>query len=586
MSLFIAFILAAVLLGAGAMLSPAWRTEQPRVALAATLCLALIVGGAIFYAEAFGWDSLVVDYLLFALLAGVVLGGTLSSASARAEARGEALSDSDQGWPGPEDLAFFGLVALLLVIPLLQMPLPLGTNGQALALHSLAAREGAFFTSLSPFAQGQRVMVAPGFHTLSAYLSQALGQPVPHVQRSAAAVILLLLVWLAYDFGAEIRDKRLGRCLAIAMLLCAGASRSLLDGHYSELLALLFLLAYLLYALRLLERFHIADLVAGGLLLGAVAYTSLSLSLVALMSFALLVWRCWRTPTLPIRVRIGVTLCLPAIALLGIAPWLVNSLPLLLPITPSPHAPAAHYLDDLMLGQGVVAQPLVVWGAFLGLGANARLRSLSLLMLLWLLLLLDFTLLGIIGRLLPPLGLLINAPNLARHGAILPSCYFVGIALLHVWEARLPRQWRERLRRNAWRCLALALAGILALYFAFPLALDVARPLLGLPHASITRDDIAAMDWLRAHAPPDALLQATDGNGWLPALAERKAVDIRAWTYFEWGSLTRAETSEPANYVFASAAAAVTEDPTLQLVFQQGDARVYSVESGSGLESK
>ena len=47
MSLFIAFILAAVLLGAGAMLSPAWRTAQPRVGLAATLCLALIVGGAV-----------------------------------------------------------------------------------------------------------------------------------------------------------------------------------------------------------------------------------------------------------------------------------------------------------------------------------------------------------------------------------------------------------------------------------------------------------------------------------------------------------------------------------------------------------
>ena len=575
MSLFIAFILAAVLLGAGAMLSPAWRTAQPRVGLAATLCLALIVGGAVFYAESFGWDTLVVDYLLFALLAGVVLGGTLSSASARAEARGESLRDSDQGWPGPEDLAFFGLVALLLVIPLLQMPLPLGTQGQALALHSLAARDGASFTSLSPFAEEQSVLIAPGFHALSAYLSQALGQPVPHVQRSAAAVILLLLVWLAYDFGAELSDKRLGRCLAIAMLLCAGATRSLLDGHYSELLALLFLLAFLLYALRLLERFHLADLVAGGLLLGAVAYTSLSLSLVALMAFAVLAVGAWRTQNASVRARVSVTLCLPAIAILGIAPWLVKSLPLLLPIAPSPHPPSLGYLDDLILGQGVIALPLAIWGAILGLRAEGRLRFITLLMLGWLLLLVDFTLLGIVGSLLPPLGMLSNAPNLARHGAILPGCTFAGIALLHIWEARLPSQWRERLRRKARLCLALALLGIVALYFAFPTALDLARPLLNLPAESITRDDIAAMDWLRDNAPPHARLQAADASGWLPALAERKSVDFRAWTYFEWGSLTRAETSEPANYVFASAYAAVTEDPTLQLVFQQGDARVY-----------
>ncbi len=575
MSLFIAFILAAVLLGAGAMLSPAWRTAQPRVGLAATLCLALIVGGAVFYAETFGWDTLVVDYLLFALLAGVVLGGTLSSANARAEARGEALSDRDQGWPGPEDLAFFSLVALLLLIPLLQMPLPLGTQGQALALHSLAARDGASFTSLSPFAEGHNVLIAPGFHALSAYLSQQLGQPVPHVQRSAAAVILLLLVWLAYDFGAEIRDKRLGRCLALAMLLCAGAARSLLDGHYSELLALLFLLAFLLYALRLLERFHLTDLIAGGLLLGAVIYTSLSLSLTALMGFAMLAFRCWREPRIPTRTSLCVTLCLPAIALLGIAPWLVNSLQNLLPITPSPHPPAMQHLGELALGQSPIALPLVIWGVIIGLRSEGRLRSISLLMLGWLLLLVDFTLLGIIGRMLPPLGTLTNAPNLARHGAILPSCYFAGLALLQIWETRLPSQWRERLRRNAHRCLALAFLGVCALYFAFPPALDVLRPLLNLPAATITRDDIAAMDWLREVAEPDALLQATNGTGWLPPLAERNAVDFRAWTYFEWDIVERAKTNTIVDYVFAPADAAVTEDPPLQLVFQQGDARVY-----------
>ena len=82
MSLFVVFILAAVLLGAGAMLSPAWRTAQPRVALSASLCLALVVGGAVFYTEAFGWDTLVVDYMLFALLSGVVLGDALHGAGA------------------------------------------------------------------------------------------------------------------------------------------------------------------------------------------------------------------------------------------------------------------------------------------------------------------------------------------------------------------------------------------------------------------------------------------------------------------------------------------------------------------------
>ena len=220
------------------MLSPAWRTAQPRVALSATLCLALVMGGAVFYAEAFGWDPLVVDYLLFALLSGVVLGGTLSTAQARAEARGERLQDRDQGWPGPEDLAFFALVALVALIPLVNMPAPLGTNGPIIGAHSLAAREGESFNSLTPLAPDEIVIVSPGFHALSAYLSEQLSQSIPRIQMSITAAVVFLLVWLAYDFGAEVRDKRLGRSMAIAMLLCVGIQRSYLDGHFSELLGL------------------------------------------------------------------------------------------------------------------------------------------------------------------------------------------------------------------------------------------------------------------------------------------------------------------------------------------------------------
>ena len=244
MSLFIVFILAAVLLGAGAMLSPAWHTSQPRVSLSAAFCLALVMGGAVFYAEAFGWDTLVVDYLLFALLSGVVLGGTLSTAQARAEARGEHLADRDLGWPGPKDLAFFALVALVVLIPLLHLPASLGDQGQIAGIHSLGAREGESFNSLAPLFPDSHVIVSPGLHALTAYLSQQLGHSIPLIQLSMTAVVVFLLVWLAYDLGAELRDKRLGRAMAVATLCCAGLQHSYLDGHFAELLALLFMVAF------------------------------------------------------------------------------------------------------------------------------------------------------------------------------------------------------------------------------------------------------------------------------------------------------------------------------------------------------
>ena len=580
MSLFIVFILLAVLLGAGAMLSPAWRTAQPRVALSATLCLALVMGGAVFYAEAFGWDPLVVDYLLFALLSGVVLGGTLSTAQARAEARGERLHDRDQGWPGPEDLAFFALVALVALIPLVNMPTPLGTNGQVIGAHSLAAREGEGFNSLAPLAPDEIVIVSPGFHALSAYLSEQLSQSIPRIQMSITAAVVFLLVWLAYDFGAELRDKRLGRSMAIAMLLCAGIQRSYLDGHFSEMLGLLFLSAFLLYALRLLRAFSLADLLAAGLMMGAVVYANLSLSIVMLVAFGTLLILVWtgQVHELTAKSRWGFSLGVPLVALLGIAPWLVNNWHLILPITPSPYGAELSNLAEMISGHGILIVILAIWGIAIGLRDRGRGRLVSLLMLLWLLLVLEAALIGLIGALLPPLGALTNAPSLARHGLILPMAWFAGLALLRLWETWLPAKLKKRLRRVVYPLMAGTAIGLLLLGTNFQALLRTAGPLLDLPPGTVTADDVAAMDWLRENTPADALLLAADGGGWLPVFAERRSLDFRALRYFEWDALTGAGgADDDGDFVFVPAGVDAPGELDLTLVFERGGARVFEV---------
>ncbi len=580
MSLFVFFIFAAVLLGAGAMLSPAWRTAQPRIALAAVLCLGLVVGGAVFYAETFGWDTLVVDYILFALLSAVVLGGTLSTAQARAEARGERLADRDQGWPGPTDLAFFAFVALLLLIALLQIAAPQGEAGQISGFHSLAARDGGSFNSLAPYHPGEKVLIAPGLHALSAYLSGQLDQSIPLIQLSVSAVAVLLSVWLAYDFGAELQDKRLGRALAVATLLCFGLARSYLDGHFAELLALLFLAAFLLYALRLLRQFNLADMVAAGLMMGAVAYTSLSLSIVTLLAWITLLALAWAQARRQISAasRWALTIGLPAVALLGIAPWLVNNLPLMWPISPSPF-PADPGNLALNIGEhGIVICLLALGGIWTGLRADGILRFVSLLMLIWLLLVIELSALGLIGRLLPPLAALTNAPNLARHGVILPFSWFGGVALLQFWDGRLPASLKRRLRASAYPLVALAAILLLLLSMNFQPLLA----LLGFPPATITRDDAAALAWLRENTAADAVVMAADGNVWLPVFTERRATDIRAVRYFEWDLIEDAGFGRAeVDFVFVTAGRAPPENMPLELAFERAGARVYGVvESG------
>lgn len=576
MSLFVFFILAAVLLGAGAMLSPAWRSAQPRVALAAALCLGLVVGGAVFYAEAFNWDTLVVDYLLFALLSGVVLGGTLSTAQARAEARGERLDDRDQGWPGPGDLTFFAFAALLLLIPLLHLAAPLGEAGQIIGFHSLAARDGGSFNSLAPFHLHEPVIVSPGFHALAAYLSAQLDQPIPLIHFSAAAVVALLIIWLAYDFGAEFGDKRLGRALAASTLLGLGIYRSYLDGHFAELLALLFMTASMLYALRLLRKFNLADLVAAGLMMGAVVYTSLSLSLLTLLGWIAPLVVTWtqRRHTVTAASRWALTIGLPAVALLGIAPWLANNVAQILPISPSPFPADLGNIAMIIRDQGIGISLLALWGIMVALRGYANLRVVSLAMLIWLLLVIEFAIIGVIGKLLPPLGELTNAPNLARHGPILPFAWFSGLALLDIWDERLPARFKGRLRKSTYPVIAIAAALLIGVAIAVEPLLDS----LGFPTASLSQDDVAAMTWLRENTPADAVVAAADGDAWLPLFAERRSTNFRAVRYFEWDPIRNIDVDWSAvDYIFVPEDADPPADLKLKLLFEQSNARIYQL---------
>lgn len=300
MPLFIIFVFGAVILGAGAMLSPALPARQPRIGVAATLALALIIGGAIFWQELFGADMLVIDYVLFALVSFVVLGGTLSQAQTRAEAKGEELPDRDQGWTGPQDLAFFGLVGLLLLV-LVRLATPVGMDG----------------------------VFSPGYELLTAYLGQQLNQSRPAIQASMAAVITLVSIWAMYDLGSELRDKRLGRTMALALLPVILAIFA--GGYFTVLMGLAFITAFLLFIMRVIRHTLWQDTLTAGLTLGATLYASVPAFLVALI--VILPWMITvqssgyvadTRPAANLTRRLPALVGIPLIAMAGTLPWLVN----------------------------------------------------------------------------------------------------------------------------------------------------------------------------------------------------------------------------------------------------------------------
>ena len=244
------------------------------------------------------------------------------------------------------------------------------------------------------------------------------------------------------------------------------------------------------------------------------------------------------------------------------------------PISQSPFPADPSNLALIIREHGIVISILALWGIIVGLRASASLRFVSLLMLIWLLLIIEFSSFGFIGRLLPLLGELTNAPNLALHGLILPFGWFGGLALLDIWDGRLSPGLRGRLRQSTYPIIAIAAALLLLGAAAFQPLLD----LLGFPPASLTHDELAAMTWLRDNSPADAVVTAVDGNAWLPIFSERRSTDFRAVRYFEWDQIALLDKSAyGADYIYVPADTESPVDTPMELIFEQGNARVYQL---------
>lgn len=526
MPVFVLFVFGAIVLGAGAMLSPAWPTRQPRIGLAAALALALVIGGTVFYASLFGWQILVIDYLMFALLTGIFLGGTLSGAQTRAEARGEELLDADQGWPGPQDLAFLAVVALIFALPVLILPVPLGDDAPVYGLQALATRFGGTFDTLAPYQPDVQYLYSPGFSAFTAYLSQQLNQAMHTVQFSVGAVLGLLNVWLAYDLGAEMRDKRLGRAIALAMLGGLGLFGMLLTGQYPALMGLAFIQAFWIFALRLGREGLWIDALGAGLMLGATLIVHPGSFILLGLGYVPWAATIWLTATPPTRrAWLMLVLAVPGVALLATLPWVVHSWDLLTAGLESPYTRSADNLIVMVSHHGLWLAPLAVFGLWLGW---SRRDSLAILSAGWLFLIFDFSTTGGIAAFFPFLTRYLDPYDLAWHGPVLPYALLGGMALLWLWEnglsARLNFQLSYRRTYIVNGLLALLLLG--ALLFRAPLR-EAVTALVPLPDAYATRSDVEALDWIHDVAAEDARLLNVPGpaeGDWATVISERPAV--------------------------------------------------------------
>jgi len=551
MPLFVIFIFSAVVLGTGAMLAPALPTAQPRIGLSAALSLALIVGGSLFIAMLFGWNTLVIDYLLFALITVIFLGGTLSYGQMRAEQRGEELSDAEQGWPDRLDLLFFAVVALIFVIPALILPVPLDTDAQGFGYLALMARSGGTFDTLAPFHPEISYLYAPGFTLIAAYLSQQLGQGMHHVQLGIGAVLSFLCVWLAYDLGSEIRNKRLGRVMAIAMLAGMGLFTAYMDSHYTTLLAMVFALAFVIFTLRYLREGLLPDALGAGLMLGAAVLSHPDTTIILGLGYAPWLLTMWLGKPRPTTRRwLVLALGVPVVALIGILPWLWRISPLLGSDIVSPFARSFDYWRVLIFYHGIWTLPAAVLGAWLGLRKRDQAAILAV---GWLLLVLDFSTTGLLESLVPWLVapvLRYDYPfSIAWHGPIIPYTILAGSGLLWLWERFFEARFGAALHRYSYAVLGGLAAILLVALLLNQQILQFSKGRVGFFGAFSSAADVQAMEWLKQNTPADSRILNFPGTAfdnshesdWVAVISERDSIYYRWQPFFRNNEASIAE---------------------------------------------
>lgn len=546
MPLLVIFILGAVILGAGVMFSPAWPTREPRIGLNSAMALALIVGGTVFYASLFGWSTLVVDYLLFALVVGIFLFGTLSYGQKRAEKRGEILHDADQGWPGPADVLLFAFAGLLFIIPALVLPVPLDTDAQGFGYLALMARMGGDFHTLAPFHPEISYLYSPGLIALSSYLSLQLRQGMHSVQFGIAAVLGMIFVMLSYDFGSEIKDQRLGRAMAAASLAGVGLFLAFMDSHFTTLLALIFAFAFIISAYRYLREGLPIDAIAAGLFLGATVISHPDTTIILALGYVPWLLTMWLGEPRPTLKKWAVLAAgVPLLAVVAISPWLFSIRDLLGSGIASPFERDPAYWQVIIGYHGLLI-PLV---AVIGVGVGLRQRRTEVILAVgWLLVVLDFAAFGLIeaifGGLLGPITQFDYPFSIAWHGPIIPFTILGGIGLLWLWDRFLDRRLGEPLTRYAPTLLAAGIALTLLGYFLAPQILQASKGSVGFYGAFSSADDVKAFEWLKANTPEDARIlnySAAHEADWAPVISERDTIFFRPQPFFAGDEAALAE---------------------------------------------
>jgi hypothetical protein len=448
--------------------------------------------------------------------------------------------------PTTTDVLFHLLLFAIFLAPAFVLYLPLDTDAQGFGYLALMVRQGGTIDTLAPWQPEVRYLYSPALFVWWAFFSDLFHLPLHQVMLPFTHVAAGLAALLSIDLGAVLLPgrPRMRWLLPLTLVGGLGLFLTLLDSAYTSILALLFVILFLILTFRAAQEPRGSIVALASVALAAVALThpdTIIILLIGYLPFYLTFWLS-RSQFRTRRVWLRLFVLIPAIGVVLTLPWVARVLPLFFEQhVVSPFVLRLSHIRQLILYHGLLVPLAALAGVVIAL---RRRRLADLLIVTWLIMVVDFSMFGLVDRVFSLFGLdvmrYVYPFSVAWHGPIIPYAYLAALALDSLLDWRLAQRAKPvdplaRTPRWPVPVLSAGLGLIVVLVALQGPILEASAGVLSFFGAFSSRADLAAMAYLREHTPEDALVLnyplGFEGH-WVPVIAERKSVTFREQPFF------------------------------------------------------
>lgn len=445
------------------------------------------------------------------------------------------------------------LIFLLAIIIFFSVPLvtnvPFDVDSQGFGMISLMVKLGGTVTTLAPFFPEVEWVYSPVFYIFTAFFSDISGAPIHVVMSVFSAFLAVLILFMAYEFGKEIKNSFFGLLFLVSMLLGTWLFTSYLDSHYPTILGTLFALVFLRFFFSYLRDKSLFAIIFSVISLSALAYshpdTLLNL-LIAFVPFYLFIFISKKeyTKNITLRHYLNMFVLIPFLSVLLFVPYLLHVIYVLTKFSfeHMGFTTDISHLNQLFFFGGIIIPILAVAGLFFALKQR---RSVDVFMVVWFFAVIEFSILGIFGFIFSSLPFnpssLMYPFGTAWHAPIIPYSFLAALAIyvFFSWLKRKKAGIHEMLEKSSVPFFSVVLLiFVVSLIFSHSLLILSKKLPIPLFGEFASDDDVNAMLWLKENTPADSYvlnypytpslygsnyLKRFEGH-WVPVISERKSV--------------------------------------------------------------